>query len=331
MRRRLYAFFALALGVANLSAGPVSAPEALALSPAFLALPSIDARPVLADGASVRVGDLVTFSFTLPEGANAQTVSVPEGVDLGEAGWQINAEVQREKSGSLTFSGRPIKAGTITLPTLALMNAKESVVRTNPVSLQVVSAISKDDPKPDQPENIRPPAKLPYPWWVAAVLTFLGVLAFVFLAYSVWRFVKSRRLSASALPDLPPRPEDEVAVAELDDLLKQGWLTTGAFKKHYFKASEILKNYIGKRYEFDAPEQTSSELVLHLETHRLVSDKLIDQIESLFERMDRVKFTDHVPPSEEGVMLVKEIRDFVSITRRLPSITPVLDAGGRVK
>ncbi len=271
-----------------------------------------------------RVGDPIRFKLVLPEGAPApKSISVPAGMDLSEQGWQLGP-LRADKQGGLFFTGRAAKPGALTLPSLALVGEKDGgqgpVARTNPRTVRVVSAIAADDPEPEKPANVRPPARLPYPWWVGALLGGLAVILFAALAYWAWKFLKGRQVKAVPLPELPPKPEDEEAIAALDALLAQSLPAQGKHKPHYFRASEILKRYLGRRYDFDAPEKTSGEIVLHLEDHKLVSEKLIDQVESLFERMDRVKFADHVPGADEGAKLVKEIRELVIVTKRMPIV-----------
>jgi hypothetical protein len=148
------------------------------------------------------------------------------------------------------------------------------------------------------------------------------------IAYSLYRWNKSRKAALLAKPVEPPKPEDEVALAALAQLEKSGTLERGEFKKHYFKVSEILKNYIGARYGFDAPENTTREMMQNLREAWAKElspesgngEKRLTGLSELFVQLDRVKFTDYVPASIESQGVVGVAREFVRATRRKPVI-----------
>jgi hypothetical protein len=225
-------------------------------------------------------------------------------------------------SGEYRVKATPLKPGHFTLPSLAIKNAAgKALARTNPFTLDVESAIRADDPKPEEPVDLRPPVSLRFPWWV---LVLGGIVLALLLGGGIYAFYKYRARKAKPkplAPAEPPKPEDEVALAAFADLERTGPLRRGEFKAHYFKVSEILKTYIGARYRFDAAESTTREMISLLEERRALSDQQIDKLESLFERLDLVKFTDHVPMPDEGLRLLGLARDFVMLTRRPPVIT----------
>jgi hypothetical protein len=308
----------LALTLAGACAVPC-----LALTGAeFLALPAADLEAISKEP---RVGDRVLFRVTLPQGVESpKSVASPPAVTeeaskeaTSDSGWQLEG-LQTDSSGALLLSARAVKSGKLTLSSLALEAEAGPVARTHPVTVDVASVIDPQDPSATKAAELQGPASLPYPGWVQVLLGALGALAFAALAFLIWRLMKNRKLRPAALPELPPKSEDELAILALDELAQKGWLAQGQYKKHYFRVSEILKIYLGARYDFDAPERTSTELVGFMEEHRLASDRILDQLESLFDRMDRVKFTDHVPAEADGTQILKEVRELVTLTRRLP-------------
>lgn len=103
--------------------------------------------------------------------------------------------------------------------------------------------------------------------------------------------------------------------------LREELARKGQFKKHYFRISEILKNYIGDRFGFDAPESTSREILALLKKQKVEGlrsdEEEIERLERLFEKLDLVKFTDHSPVFGESAQVLDEARDFVMNTRRV--------------
>ncbi len=305
-------------------------PVAAAADPSFLQLPALDVEWVKAFNKSVRVGDPLELKVVnAPE--SAQSVAHPESPDaLQEQGWEVLPPENpsgKAAPGEVFFVATPIKKGTLTIPSLAIRDASgKPVARTNPFSLAVVSAIAADDPHPDKPADIRPPETLAFPWWIAgaAGAVFLLLGAVVFFLYR--RIKRAKSGPAPVAPAKPVASEDEEAYEALIELEKRGLLLQGRFKPHYFRVSEILKHYLGRRYSFDASESTSSELIRHLtEQERAATVKLIEE---LFRRLDLVKFTDHVPTPQEAETLVGEARQLIRQTARpAPIFQPPPGAG----
>jgi hypothetical protein len=304
---------------------PVPSAEAEFLNLQAFDLERVDAAGPLQVGDSVvlRIRGLMAFEPV----KELQLHEAPGAESLTDQGWAINAEDGAPaQPGEYRVRATPLKAGKVTLPSLAIARVKgeseagPALARTNPLTLEVASAIKADDPKPDQPADMRPPVSLRFPWWALALagLLLVALGAAVWVSYRRWRGKKPR--PELVKPAEPPKPEDEVALAALAELERNGPLRRGEFKAHYFRVSEILKTYIGARYRFDAAESTTREMINQLEEMRVLDDARLDRLESLFEKMDLVKFTDHVPLPDEGQMITESAREFVHNTRRPPEI-----------
>ncbi len=272
---------------------------------------------------TLKVGD--ALEFRIP-GLPPQTKVRPPSE---ESGWDV--EQLPSSLPTLSLRALPIKPGKLTLPALDLEDAQGNVMgHTEPFTQDVASAISPQDPQPEQPNENEPPVGLKFPLVFVIVLS-LGVLALLAgCGYGAWRVWgrKVKPTSSGSEPDL--RPEHEVAFRSLFELEKKGYLNLGAFKSHYFGISEIIKAYIGARFGIDARESTTRELMTHLtdfaQYQPEITDPVIAFAKKLFNQLDRVKFTDYQPPSEEASQIVGEARKFIEMTRRQPSV--VERAGG---
>jgi hypothetical protein len=198
------------------------------------------------------------------------------------------------------------------------------VAHTQALDLQVNSAILPSDPKPSEPEGALPPQRLPFPKWVvigALGLASLLALFLISLGIRLWRRVrKQKRASQMQLS------EDEWALVELRQLQAQDWIEKRHFKSGYFRVSEILKNYIGQRFRFDAPECTTGEMMRALSDRQsndsALSAEGILQLRQLFDCLDRVKFTDYQPEPQEPFWVLAQAQEWVVRTRRMPTIIP---------
>lgn len=291
----------------------------------FLLLPAFDLEWVTPPQ-GVRVGDRLTAklaaSGTAPKLSPDFKVEIPpqpEGGDPEDLGFAADENLKASQDGSeFQISVIATKAGHVTVPSLALQDSSgKAVARTNPISFDAASSISKDDPKPKEAEPPKPPVSLALP---ILTLIVLGILLLGLIAGGIaWLVRWSRKRRASiVMPPEPAKPEDEVAFAALASLEKKGLIKSGQFKAHYFSLSEIIKHYLGARFSFDAAESTTYELICALEEKNLLTSHALGLLREIFERLDRVKFTDHVPVAIEGTELLEEARKLVMITRRPP-------------
>jgi hypothetical protein len=319
---------AVPLPVPQVSSSASPKPE---LDQAFLLLPSFDLE-VATTGSQIRVGDSVTLMLQgdfkiLP---NAIRVQIPAGTEDMTTSLAIDPAVTGEDR---HFTVTPVKAGRLTIPSLGIVDGSgKFIARTNPLPLDVQSAIPKDDPKPKEAEPPLPPAALGFPMWTLVVMGLVVLAIFAAGVYGIYRWSQKRRLQAEKLPKEPPKPEDEIALSSLDKLEARELLKSGKFKEHYFGISEILKHYLGSRYRFEAAESTTQELMSQLERQSYVPNDLLEMLKDMFEKLDRVKFTDYQPGVSEGVELIAHSRKIVTSTRRPPVLiapggTSTLEAG----
>lgn len=256
-------------------------------------------------------------------GPGLQVKMPPAAGEPLDLGFDVSEKVE-QVGDQVCLRVSPLKAGNLSIPSLGIVDASgKFVARTNPIQIEVVSAIPKDDPKPKESEPLKPPLSLGFP---VATLIALGVLVLALFAGGVFAIVGwiQKRKSEITKPVEPLRSEDERALIALVHLEKKGYLKAGQFKPHYFGVSEILKRYMGERYGFEAAESTTEELLSALREEAqgkgLISSEALELLTSMFERLDRVKFTDHIPVAFEGVELLEEAKKVVMMTRRPPPV-----------
>jgi hypothetical protein len=308
---RLFAFLLLALALPTLADEPVASPVPSAPTIEALRVPSTRPSP-----GPDRVGDVVVFKVPGLQGEEFK-FSASEGNPMDQ-GWQF-AEEARPDTSVPSYAIVLMKGGKVQVPPILITGADGKVLaKTGPVSFDVVSAIAPDDPKPKEPQDPRPPVSLRFPWLILAVSALIALVLAAGLTYALARFLSrnAKPVAPQPKPAAPPRPEDEVALEELALLAKQELPRQGKFKPHYFGLSEILKTYIGGRYRFDAEESTSRELCHVLQREKGVGDDVLREVEEIFAKLDFVKFTDHVPETEEGSVLLERAKKLVLVTRR---------------
>jgi hypothetical protein len=102
------------------------------------------------------------------------------------------------------------------------------------------------------------------PLWIG--LGALGGMALVLLAWFLLFGARRRRVRrAAAQAPIDNRPPEEIALEKLRALASSGLLDADDRRPFTFAVSEIVREYLGRRFGFEALEMTTAELLVKLE------------------------------------------------------------------
>jgi len=306
MSKQWFAFFKRATACVALSAA--FALSTLAADKTEPSLPTVSLVFSKKAEAGSRVGDAVSYEL--------------QG---GDPRWQIDPKEGSLKKGFLFRSGKlflPLFAGTSEIPALSWVNDSGPVVaKSDPTEIEAVSNLKQEDSQGGQPPKPEPaigPLGLPFPLWIQSAIGFSLLAIFLVGGFFLVRAIKRR--AAKALKSiLPKKPYDVAALERLDGLLKKGFIEKRNFKPFYFAISETLKFYLAERFQFDAQESTTSELMTLLRERSNMpglNEPIIGKIEKIFETLDPVKFANAIPSDDEARTVLREARDVVVTTRK---------------
>lgn len=149
------------------------------------------------------------------------------------------------------------------------------------------------------------------------VLLSLAGLSLAVAAVLLWRRYGKRRVEESAPDDEPPH---ERAIRELERLSGEKLWQNGRVKEYYTRLSDIVRDYIARRYGFPALETTTPELV-ELLRRSDVDRRECDRAGELLSLSDLVKFAKYMPPVERHNELYDEAYIFVEETKEMPEET----------
>ena len=125
-------------------------------------------------------------------------------------------------------------------------------------------------------------------------LMFYWIGAALLLALLVWgliRYLKRRKKKTESELLIPPQPAEVVAMDQLDRLEKSGYADVRVF---YFSLSAILRTYLGSRYEINAPEMTTEELLPQVDRMGLALE-LEQPLKELLLASEPIKFAGQLP------------------------------------
>jgi hypothetical protein len=265
--------------------------------------------------ASLTAGEIITYNVTIiaPSGANV----IPPVIDKTIGAVSIrewNSSTKKiSKGDSVTVSYRitTYVPENCTIPELTylVVNGSQTDTLVSPSHiLSFQSVIDKDtadlrDLKPQLEAGTKPMWLL----WILIAAAVLGVLIFVWFRF----FNKKKIAGEKQIPLLPPYEE---AINAINELERQKYLERGLIREYVFNLSEIVKRYIERRFDINASEFTTEEVVAWLGVSGL--DKNLKQsVEWFFRTSDPVKFARFIPPQETIDRFMSETMNFLNSTR----------------
>ena len=275
------------------------------------------------DSARVLIGDHVnvTLTVTTPTGTgviipalNAQALdtfgielvsnsAVDTSVDGSNTTYYQTLTVTAFDSGNYVFPSIPV----FTLDTQ--IAAVTSPLHFQVLTIQVDTTAAFRDIKQPAKEMLTFKEVLPY------LLLGLAVAAAVLLAVYLVRKFYRKKTPKKVLPKPKPKVKPHIAaLAALEDLrLKHLW-QDGQVKLYYSELTDIVREYIDGRWEIDAPEMTSSEILDAVAALNL-DKEIYEELRVILSTADLVKFAKWQPLPNEHDTCFKNAVSFVETTK----------------
>ena len=149
-------------------------------------------------------------------------------------------------------------------------------------------------------------------WYVAIACVLLFVPFLLLLIYLVKRIMDNKPIirKVKVEPQLPPH---QLAMQEIERIKGEKAWQKGMSKEYYTELTDVLRAYIKGRFEFNAQEMTSSEIIDKLLE---VNDKeAIKDLRELFQTADLVKFAKYETLINENDRNLVNAIDFIDQTK----------------
>jgi len=269
----------------------------------------------------INVGDPVRLLVTVNHAAEA-LVAWPDLITLGPFELRDMRLLEPVSDGDRVRSSAELtvtafQLGELTLPAFEIEvtgTAGDAVMLSTDVLVVTVESVGRD--AGGDIRDIRGPLAIPFS--VMTLLPWLAGLAGL-AAAAYWILQRSRRRARSdvSAPVVPPRLAHTVAYESLNALEASGLLELGEVKTYHIRVSDIMRVYVEGRFEVEAMEMTTGEVLDGLRWAGVASGAVAD-FRQLLERSDLVKFAKFRPD-------VPGCRDLVPLGRRLVDVTRPAD------
>jgi hypothetical protein len=160
--------------------------------------------------------------------------------------------------------------------------------------------------------------KAPIWWWgvIRWVLLVLLLAGLGVAGYYLYLYIQRKKQNANdAILEVEfLRPAEEVALEKLDLIKEQKIWQQGYVKEYYTQLTDVIREYIARRYGVSSIEQTSDETLRAL--HPLLNDRkdLYEQLRNMLTTADLVKFAKWITTVDENELSLRNAYTFVKET-----------------
>ena len=266
------------------------------------------------DRSSLSVGDQLRFvvSTIVPKGAKVIPPETDNGFGkIAVNEWNIKkSEGQHSDSVNFDYLITTYTPENCTIPSLSYVvvtDGKTDTLHSELIPLKFLSVITTDSATIKDLKPLQTAGKAPKIWlWTLLFLALVGAGIAIYRAIAP----KFRKVPQAPLP-MPPYEE---AIGALTVLEAKKMVDKGLIREYVFELSDIYKRYISRRYEINAEEFTTEEMIAWLGASNL-DKKLRSIVEWFFRSSDPVKFARLIPDQKKLEQFLKEVRAFIESTK----------------
>ena len=260
---------------------------------------------------------LPVFGEQLQDGIEIVDKTIVDTLMLSDGRVQLNQYLTLTSFKDSLFAIQPV-----------VFTSGEDSFWTEPMALNIVQPFEVDTTLAIT--DIKDIEKAPIWWWgiIRWILLAIGCLLLAVGCYYLWRwYQKNRKEEEEPIDPELLRPADEVALEKLDAIKEQKIWKDGKVKEYQTDLTDVVREYIGRRFDVHSTEKTSDETLRELKPMllKVQSDnvqgttvdgkELYERLKKMLQLADLVKFAKwHTTPdeNEQGLMTAY---DFVNSTR----------------
>ena len=243
------------------------------------------------------------FGETLQEGIEIVDRSAVDSTTLPDGRVSLHQELMLTSFKDSLFAVQPV-----------VFTSGEDSFWTEPMALNVIQPFEVDSTLAIT--DIKDIEKAPIWWWgiIRWVLLALALSGLAIGGWYLWKWYEKRRKpeEEEINPELL-RPADEVALEKLDEIKAQKIWKDGKVKEYQTELTDVVREYIGRRFDVQSTEKTSDETLRAMKP--LIEKDLYAKLSKMLQLADLVKFAKwHTTPDENESALTTAY-EFVNQTK----------------
>jgi hypothetical protein len=201
------------------------------------------------------------------------------------------------------------------IPPFEFVNGKDTVLSEN-LSLKVLSVPIDTTQEEIQIFDIKPIERAPFNWELFKKIALWVVPIWFLLALIIWLIIyyKKKHQPKEKTKEEIKRSAHEIALEKLEIIHNEKIWQQGRTKEYYTQITDVLREYIEKRFDVPTFEKTSAEIIDSLYFVRKDYKESITHLQRILEVSDFVKFAKFTPDFDQHTRSWNEATDFVSQT-----------------
>ena len=249
--------------------------------------------------------EMPVFGETLQEGIEIVDRSAVDTTTLPDGRLQLSQELTLTSFKDSLFAVAPI----------AVVSGGDTFW-TDPMALNVIQPFEVDSSLAIT--DIKDIEKAPIYWWgiIRWILLALAVIGlFVGAYYGVLWYRKHFLKEEEVIEPELLRPADEVALEKLDEIKAQKIWKDGKVKEYQTELTDVVREYIGRRFDVQSTEKTSDETLRAMKP--LIDKELFAKLSKMLQLADLVKFAKWHTTPDENEQALSTAYEFVNETREV--------------
>jgi hypothetical protein len=268
------------------------------------------------DKTEVRIGDQIkaTIKVDLSDGREWINSDVVWPDSTGGIEVVSGPEWNRENPGATlaTWNIALFDTGIVRIPSLKLTIRSQQTVDTI-YTIDIPIKVLAVQPDSTGLVDIKDIYYQPFnPGYYKRFIPHVALIVAIIVGIILWLRKRKSTYVKPEIRIIPLLPHEWAAKA-LDGLAEKKLWQHGEVKEHYTLLTDILREYLERRYAIHAKEQTSEEILVQLRQQQL-SEVLLTDTEQLLSIADLIKFAKADPGMDIHAMTIERVRRFVRET-----------------
>lgn len=264
------------------------------------------------------------FGETLQDGIEIIDRTIVDTTTLPDGRLQLNQYLTLTSFKDSLFVVRPIE-----------IVSGEDTFRTEPMALNVLQPFDLEADSTNAITDIKPVERAPIWWWgiIRWILLALGIaLVLTGIGYLVYWLLSRRKPKEEPVNPELLRPADEVALEKLDAIKIAKIWQKGQVKEYHTDLTDVVREYIGRRFDVHSTEKTSDETLKEIKPILLAKGEgldanvdgkeLYENLRTMLQLADLVKFAKWSTTPDENEKALTTAYEFVNETKIVESQDP---------
>ena len=259
------------------------------------------------------------FGETLQDGIEIVDRSIVDSTTLPDGRIHLHQDLMLTSFKDSLFAIQPI-----------VVTSGEDSFWSDPMALNVIQPFEVDTALAIT--DIKDIERAPIWVWgiIRWILLAIGLLLLAIGGWYAWRwYLKNRKQEEEPIAPELLRPADEVALEKLDEIKAAKIWKDGKVKEYQTELTDVVREYIGRRFEVHSTEKTSDETLQAMKPLLMEngqwkmenSKELYEKLRKMLQLADLVKFAKWHTTPDENEQALSTAYEFVHETKIIDDLT----------